>query len=698
MRRTRDDWVNATQILKAAKYAKAHRTRILEKEVQNGTHEKIRGGYGRFQGTWIPLSIARPFAHKYGITDEMAPILAYVPDPNNPLQKRTKGKVAPPVNDPNDVQVKKPRKQYNTKKRREAAAAEAAASTNEQNSIQPANDIKRAQTVQPLPPINKLPPNDSNFWNAPNQQYPPNSAPAQLPNLQPPPQLPQFKNMSNSVPYQQRLPPYPNAKPGYQPFPVGYPPQYPPQMQSFHQQLPPQPEPLPYQQHRSRGSQENWSQDDGSTHMDEVMKDSDTSVSSEHSVYNDSKLRKVSYTEALIDFFSHESNIIPQALCHPPNDFDFNEPIDDEGHTPLHWASSMASLGLIDLLLKNGADPLVPNSSGLSSISRSIFFNNSYQKKNFPVIVERMKSCLYTPDKQGRTPLHYLAASNSSKFQIAKYYAEVILDRLSKENGNLVKVVANHRDINGQTALELAQQSNNKAILEVLKPYIDGIKDEPEKANRTASFDKMEDSILISPCVPQLPLKEVGPILTSMLSSLADAYDTELKNKEEESKHTESVLAKLQTDIKETDNQNSMILSQLDNGNSDYEELQTTVKELEDSCAKKADHLNNILERGQALNLAKLVLKEESALSQEQTGNDDDMTKYKLACKLTQLQLKRNKMIDRIINGLTTRNINNKMNNYRRLISVSCGLKTESIDELIDEIEADLLTTVSTIE
>ncbi|ODV73541.1 KilA-N domain-containing protein, partial [Cyberlindnera jadinii NRRL Y-1542] len=75
MRRCSDDWVNATQILKAAKFPKAHRTRILEREVQTGVHEKIQGGYGRFQGTWIPLDIARPLAHKYNITDAMAPIL-----------------------------------------------------------------------------------------------------------------------------------------------------------------------------------------------------------------------------------------------------------------------------------------------------------------------------------------------------------------------------------------------------------------------------------------------------------------------------------------------------------------------------------------------------------------------------------------------------------------------------------------------
>ncbi|GME77450.1 unnamed protein product [[Candida] boidinii] len=49
MRRCSDDWVNATQILKIAGFGKAQRTRILEKEVHPNIHQKIQGGYGRFQ-------------------------------------------------------------------------------------------------------------------------------------------------------------------------------------------------------------------------------------------------------------------------------------------------------------------------------------------------------------------------------------------------------------------------------------------------------------------------------------------------------------------------------------------------------------------------------------------------------------------------------------------------------------------------
>jgi hypothetical protein len=50
MRRRSDDWINATHILKAAGFDKPARTRILEREVQKEMHEKVQGGYGKYQG------------------------------------------------------------------------------------------------------------------------------------------------------------------------------------------------------------------------------------------------------------------------------------------------------------------------------------------------------------------------------------------------------------------------------------------------------------------------------------------------------------------------------------------------------------------------------------------------------------------------------------------------------------------------
>ena len=55
MRRRSDDWINATHILKVADLDKPARTRVLEKEVQLNTHEKVQGGYGKYQGRSVSI-------------------------------------------------------------------------------------------------------------------------------------------------------------------------------------------------------------------------------------------------------------------------------------------------------------------------------------------------------------------------------------------------------------------------------------------------------------------------------------------------------------------------------------------------------------------------------------------------------------------------------------------------------------------
>ncbi|KAE8250795.1 hypothetical protein A4X13_0g4374 [Tilletia indica] len=84
MRRRADSWLNATQILKVVGLDKPQRTRILEREIQKGTHEKIQGGYGKYQGTWIPLEAAIKLAAQYNVSAVFEPITSYVPSGQSP--------------------------------------------------------------------------------------------------------------------------------------------------------------------------------------------------------------------------------------------------------------------------------------------------------------------------------------------------------------------------------------------------------------------------------------------------------------------------------------------------------------------------------------------------------------------------------------------------------------------------------------
>ncbi|KAF8138668.1 hypothetical protein EV363DRAFT_1394102 [Boletus edulis] len=84
MRRRADSWLNATQILKVAGFDKPQRTRVLEREVQKGEHEKVQGGYGKYQGTWIPLERGLGLARQYNCEAALRPIIEFQPAAKSP--------------------------------------------------------------------------------------------------------------------------------------------------------------------------------------------------------------------------------------------------------------------------------------------------------------------------------------------------------------------------------------------------------------------------------------------------------------------------------------------------------------------------------------------------------------------------------------------------------------------------------------
>lgn len=77
MRRQHDSFVNATQILRAAGLPKPARTKVLERDIAQGVHEKVQGGYAGFQGTWIPLDVAVRVSEEHSVLQELQPLFEY---------------------------------------------------------------------------------------------------------------------------------------------------------------------------------------------------------------------------------------------------------------------------------------------------------------------------------------------------------------------------------------------------------------------------------------------------------------------------------------------------------------------------------------------------------------------------------------------------------------------------------------------
>ncbi|TPX69461.1 hypothetical protein SpCBS45565_g02383 [Spizellomyces sp. 'palustris'] len=104
MRRVADAFINATQILRAAGLPKPQRTKILERDVTGGVHEKVQGGYAGFQGTWIPLESARKLAAAHGVEQDLVELFDYKPQPGDaePPAKEKRKRLALPKEEPKE--------------------------------------------------------------------------------------------------------------------------------------------------------------------------------------------------------------------------------------------------------------------------------------------------------------------------------------------------------------------------------------------------------------------------------------------------------------------------------------------------------------------------------------------------------------------------------------------------------------------
>ena len=581
MRRCKDNWVNATQILKCCNFPKAKRTKILEKGVQQGLHEKIQGGYGRFQGTWVPLEDAQRLAANYGVTPALAPVLYLdLNDPNLVIPKKIKqmNKDGTPVK---RKYVKKSKKLEETPtKKQKYGDSELYGSASEdsfrggqmghqsisqtqqqlQYQMQPQQVLQhqqqlRAQQQQQLQLHSQLPPTFSQpeFMVGANTSIPnfgsnQNSNQAIQDDFQNYQMYQRFQQQQQQqqmpLQPQQQLPPQHHQQQLAHEFSLLIPQQQVPQsiptsQQKFLNSMGNAaygnfPNSISNQQHLqlmgqfqhnnthalSQSTNEtNWSQDENN-------KESDTSVSSNEDGTNkhrggrvplnasiaaeDSRILNTSMTEnnqspkligingtahsggidtddensysaQLLRFFSEDNAPIPYFIHNLPYDFNINEAIDDEGHTPLHWSASIGNYNMIHLLITKGANPLVVNNFGLNPLSKLVLFNNCYELKNFPKVLDDLELCLINTDINGRTPIHYLCqfAKVKSKYESLRYYLDIILGKLNslsnreanKQLTNLLKNVIDHQDVNGDTCLHLAAKSTSTKVVKLLLSY-----------------------------------------------------------------------------------------------------------------------------------------------------------------------------------------------------------------------------------
>ena len=459
MRRRSDGWLNATQILKVAGVDKGKRTKVLEKEILPGEHEKVQGGYGKYQGTWITYRRGREFCRQYGVEDLLLPLLEHdldgsgagqtteTPTKEQAMAANRKRFYAASAQDRNGPPASNTFFQNISSMSSVALAAlNKAARLN--SPVRPGHMRRASQQQQQNTSHSHLA--DASYSQIPDSGYNTQSAAwRQAPGGEPP-----RKRMrpNDEIPVDASIMSLDPTEPG----------------ESFLQST------QQYLEENVNGS-------------DEPVTLPPLPVPMGMDEENKRLLLLDLFAESSRqDFASH-----PALLSLSPQDLDI--PLDPSANTALHWAATLSRLPLLRLLIQKGANIFRGNAAGQSALISAVLVNNCCEHSSFPDVLELLSPLIEVRDAQARTILHHIAVSCGIKGRApsSKYYLEALLEFLvrsvskpaptengsatpgqaGKERMNLMRFlthIVNARDKAGNTALNLAARIGNRGIIQQL--------------------------------------------------------------------------------------------------------------------------------------------------------------------------------------------------------------------------------------
>jgi transcription factor MBP1 len=332
------------------------------------------------------------------------------------------------------------------------------------------------------------------------------------------------------------------------------------------------------------------------------------------------------YADQILEYFISDTNQVPQILISPPTDFDPNMAIDDDGHTPLHWASAMGRVRIVKLVLSAGADIFKVNKAGQTALMRSVMFANNYDVRKFPELYELLHKSTLNIDHSNRTVFHHIVdvAMTKGKTHAARYYMETVLNRLSDYPKELADII-NFQDEDGETALTLAARCRSKRLVKLLLDHGADPKIQNRDGKSTEDYILEDERFRSSPVIPSRalsmsfrnaqaayaplntqPMYAFAPAngdrpplhhsvaaqrastkcvndMASMLDNLAASFDKELRDKERDMNQANALLANIQGEILES----QRAVGHLQGQSQGLEQMTNKLKQLEEELYVK---------------------------------------------------------------------------------------------------------------
>lgn len=480
MRRRKDSWLNATQILKVAGIEKGKRTKVLEKEILIGEHEKVQGGYGKYQGTWIRFDRGLEFCRQYGVEELLRPLLTYDMGQDGGVAGR--GGIDTPTKE--QAMAAQRKRLYNSGVESRAGSQSGTFFKNISATASHAvAAISKARFDSPVPRMRNGTSNarPASFSRQSSQQqlgsqetgFPGNSqqsyASQESFSMSGQPDSAYTTQFSHGLPIDGRNEDFeepPRKRVRYSPG-ADYNGENALGMSMR--------EPSPTEANESFAYHSQLAQAEGdnipllplpmpSSDEDYAKKSLLMSLFTVHDDYNSHKAFRQLTRE------------------------DLDIPIDASRNTALIWAATLARGELLKALIAHGASIFRVNTAGETALMRSCTATNNLEAGTFSEILELLGPSIEIRDSRGRTVLHHIAVTSAVKgrSQASKYHLETLCEfvvrRGSAPNsqqsftedppalktlgiGRFMSEVVNVQDRAGNTALNIASKIGNRSII-----------------------------------------------------------------------------------------------------------------------------------------------------------------------------------------------------------------------------------------
>lgn len=488
MRRRSDSWLNATQILKVAGVDKGKRTKVLEKEILSGEHEKVQGGYGRYQGTWINYKRGRDFCRAYGVEDLLRPLLEY--DMGQDGAQPGKGSSIETPTKEQAMAAQRKKIMYNGVEGR--ATLQTPNTTFFQN-ISPiaanaVNAINKARFDTPSPrpgsgtKRSASAGKSSQAINSQEAQYPGGSQQSMqsdgslgMETFNGSHATPYFVNTRRSESNLDQEPPRKRARPSSSADPFAHANGY--YNKSMRESSPTEPnESFMYNGFIHPGL------DNGVVGLQPLPTPASNAALEKQNIL----------ASLFLDPTRDDLDDVPGIDTLSEEDFDI--PIDNGAHTALHWAASLAKPSLLKALIARGASIYRVNGGGETALMRAARTTNNLDQSSFPELLELLGSTIEMRDNRGQTVLHHIAVTSAIKGRSSacRYYLDSLLEFVVRQGSasnsqqesfnrdlsqnkhkpiglaRFMSEIVNAQDIAGDTALNLAARINNRSIIQQL--------------------------------------------------------------------------------------------------------------------------------------------------------------------------------------------------------------------------------------